>query len=323
MSKTREDSPEIAEARAKREACAKELYSCSRSNEPERHRDLERRYNDANRELAASKGEPAPACQKDVREDYKFSQEMRRTKDGETIEVHVAEGPNHDPDKVINWRSTDVGREADKKACESVRNANGATHDGDDAGHLIAMEKGVDPAEVRNISMQGRAHNQGLTIKQPAIPEPNQAQPVKSSWRHAELEANELARSHPESTIRVEEKFHQSRGGKRPVSRTMEVEESGKLLNQGGGKVIQGNFRYVPDKTRETTLEVQANHENVSQFRKQDSNRRNASLPALTKREADIPQATNDNAPKKGGPSPAKPSKSKTQPAKGRPNPRI
>lgn len=160
---------QVATLRERQEGTATELFYTSKAEDPQRHAALEDRYNECGRQLHETCPGRKPYVPKhDVREEYRvFPPRETISSDGSRWQKQVSYMPNHDRDTVLGWRRTLVGQREDKATRDWCRQNNMAPHDGDDVGHLIALEFGVDPRERSNVTPQNSIQNRnGGTYRQ-------------------------------------------------------------------------------------------------------------------------------------------------------------
>lgn len=147
--------------RSRREEIAGKLYE-AKHDTPE-HATLEQQFNVVERELfVRSRGDPAKWKDKhDVRHCFKFI-EKTDAKGILELRAEMANLPGRQteytlrsPDEVINWRNTSVGEKKDAALRRAL-----AKGEIDDAGHLIALFFGSDPAERKNLAAQNCVQNQ-------------------------------------------------------------------------------------------------------------------------------------------------------------------
>jgi hypothetical protein len=127
---------------------------------------LEAAYNELRRQRLKQSPEEY-VYKRDVRHEFEFADRLDEQKRKIGVIVRNAKlnpGDVHDdrryslrnPDEVINWRNTEYGKQLDLGA----RSISKGT--GDDAGHLIALQFGANPAQPDNISRQNWIQNQSI-----------------------------------------------------------------------------------------------------------------------------------------------------------------
>lgn len=198
----------IESLRSERDQVAERLYQTSRAKEPGRHRHWEQRWNDLNRQILGREGDQQSSLpyqyRRDVRDNFTFATRTGVDSHGRSIQTVHVEGRIEDPDTVINWRNTSIGRRQDAVARRAV---SGGT--GDDAGHLVALEFGADPAQRLNLARQNPTQNQ-----------------AGGTWRHLETRIGDYCRSEPGrvAQFRCDERYlPDQRGLDRPVGRQVDV----------------------------------------------------------------------------------------------------
>ncbi len=177
---------------AAREDVAAKLYN-SKPESPEHHA-LERRFNEIDKELFVREGSDASRYKykHDMRHCFDFKEEkdasgaitevtaqMKRRSDGQ------GEYTLRPVDEVINWRNTKIGERKDAELRKSLGKENL-----DDAGHLIALDFGTDPAERRNIAAQNCVQNE-----------------AGGTWYQAEQRLKSVLQSHRDCKLRVNVKY--------------------------------------------------------------------------------------------------------------------
>ena len=215
--------PESAEQlRTARDEIAAKLYE-SKAETPE-HDFLERRFNEIEKELFASQGGERDKYKYkyDMRHCFNFSEvkditgsiveataEMKRDRDGREYTLKPV-------DEVINWRNTKIGEKKDAELRRSL-----GKEKLDDAGHLIALDFGTDPAERRNIAAQNCVQNQ-----------------AGGTWYQAEQRLKSSLHSYRDCRLRVNVKY--TTGTAEPRSYSWHMDASG-YDKSGKPVVFDGN----------------------------------------------------------------------------------
>ncbi len=224
------DDPEArrqAQIKADHEANATRLY-CSNS-ESENHAQLEEQFNDSGRRLHEAEGRSGEYVPKqDIRHEYEEDDiQYKTTSEGTERRIHTSRMRLQNPDSVLNWRNTEIGGRHDTAVRKTDGTANGVTHDGDDAGHSIAVSFGADPATLSNVSRQNAKQNR-----------------AGGTWYNGEAEARNIARENPDKELYMEvrtvydvDKY----GEKRPLYREMVVYEKDGLV-QGNAEARSNAF---------------------------------------------------------------------------------
>ena len=194
--------------RTMRETVATELYNLfcpicplAPTGSPE-HEQLERRFNEIEKELLAreheARGKPREDFKYIYKHDVRYHFHFYQTKVQNGIVEQIAEmkgkpgGRGNYPllpeDQVINWRSsTKIGKQKHEELRERLKREKL-----DDAGHLIAVSLGTDPGDIRNVAAQNFLQNQ-----------------VNGSWNQAEKELKEALKSnrYRDVSLRVTVKY--------------------------------------------------------------------------------------------------------------------
>src|SRR5262249_3312512 len=150
--------------------------------------------------------------------------EPKEARDGSTRRKVVVEMPLNDPDGVINWRNTEVGRAEENRLKNTLKR--GGKLEADDVGHLIALSHGADPAQRENVGWQNFQQNQG-----------------GGTYHDFENRYRQLARDNPgeEYRLLVTETYNRDKyGNDRSYHRNLKVvDSSGEVVKVRGpdGKV--------------------------------------------------------------------------------------
>ena len=200
--------PEIKRRSGVENQALERLYG-SKHGEPG-HAEAEADFNRARKERMIAEGslqgEYQP--QRDVRHEFDFKPHPNAEKGEVGI---VAKGPLHNPDEVINWRHTEVGKAADAEARSAYLGS------GDDAGHLISPEFGADPGEPLNLSGQHHVANQ------------------QGEYKYFEDHCKEIAANQERPhDIEVRVKMHPHEDGMREYVREMKLSQT----DEHGNKAI-------------------------------------------------------------------------------------
>lgn len=172
------------------------------------HRQLEEQFNAIGKELfVRDSGQPA---------DYKYKHDMRHcfafseVRDVRGLLEQTAEmrtlpgGKGHymlrPVGEVINWRNTKIGQARDTALRKSL-----GKEKLDDAGHLIALDFGPDPAERRNLAAQNCVQNQWGT------------------WYQQEVNLRKKLENHSGCGIRVKVKYTADEFNRRSYSWHMDA----------------------------------------------------------------------------------------------------
>jgi len=205
-----------------REEVATKLYA-SQALTP-LHRQLEEQFNTIERKLfIRDGGKPA---------DYKYKHDMRHcfefreVRDVTGLIEQTAEmralpgGKGHYAlravGEVINWRNTKIGQARDAALRKSL-----GKEKLDDAGHLIALDFGPDPAERRNLAAQNCVQNQWGT------------------WYQQEVDLKRKLENHSACQLRVTVKYTADQYNRRSYAWHMDA--SG-VNQQGKPVVFNGNI---------------------------------------------------------------------------------
>ena len=214
---------ELKRLRQEQEEVAQKLYATSRKDNPEQHQQLQDEYNRIGRKRHEVAGATRPYVEKrDVRHELEIGDvTTKRKPDGSTRKSRTIRMPLHDPESVINWRRHKAGESADARVRSQSRRLEGATGDGDHAGHHVASRFGTDPACFENVARQnGRQNGRGGT------------------YFEAEQQAAKLARENPDGKFFIEVKevrYPEKYGEKRPFYRSFNiVDEHGRTIGSDG-----------------------------------------------------------------------------------------
>jgi hypothetical protein len=227
---------ELKRLRQEQEEVAQKLYATNRKDNPEKHQQLQDEYNRIGRKRHEVAGATRPYVEKrDVRHELEIGDvTTKRKPDGSTRKSRTIRMPLHDPESVINWRRHQAGESADGRVRSQSRRLEGATGDGDHAGHHVASRFGTDPACFENVARQnGRQNGAGGT------------------YFEAEQQAAKLARENPDGKFFIEVKevrYPEKYGEKRPFYRSFNiVDEHGRTIGSEGqvleSKVAGPEFR--------------------------------------------------------------------------------
>ena len=180
------------------------------------HQIHEQQYNDIRKQRLEQEGRGEEfRYQKDVRHEFEYGEGSARTKEGCQLRKS---------DEVINWRNTEVGAKADKKACQDV-----SRNTGDDAGHMISPEFGADPGDKRNIARQNYLQNEG-----------------GGTWHKEEQRIkDDVNKNGKQMGMSVEMQSNPDKYGDRPYNRklgTWEQDANGKTVPGTKQSVAYGNF---------------------------------------------------------------------------------
>ncbi len=202
-----------------REEVAAKLYN-ARPLTP-LHRQLEEQFNAIERQLFA--GNAADYKYKyDMRHCFAFS-EVRDVRGllEQTAEMRALPGGKghytlRPVNEVINWRNTKIGQSRDAALRKSL-----GKEKLDDAGHLIALDFGPDPAERRNLAAQNCVANQWGT------------------WYQQEVDLRNKLENHSACRLRVTVKYTADEFNRRSYSWHMDA--SG-VDPQGKTVIFNGNL---------------------------------------------------------------------------------
>jgi hypothetical protein len=145
----------------KRDDIAERLYATKYGEVG--HAALESQFNAVERDLfLRDGGKPSEWKDKhDVRHVFKFSEGwdtkgiVEQRAEMATLPEGKGEYTMLPPDQVINWRNTKIGQTQDAALRAALKKEKI-----DDAGHLIALFLGADPAERKNVAAQNCVQNQ-------------------------------------------------------------------------------------------------------------------------------------------------------------------